>query len=372
MTPAEIAALQAAGVYDPAAPNAADRLALLEWLAAQGASVDAMIASGRRGATLTGLAGDLALRGPDARLTLREVADLAGMAPERIEAIRRASGLPPAAAEERLFGPDDASVFASFGLAASLFGEEPTLHFIRVVGSALARVAEAAVSLFLVTIEEPLRAAGGTETQLAKANLQVMEALRIIPPLTYSLLRAHLETAIRRMRSAREAQSVDLVRMTVGFVDLVGFTTLSQALSVRELADLVAEFEAVAQDLVAARDGRLVKLIGDEVMFVTVSASAACDVALALVERFWHDAAITPRGGLATGPLLMRSGDYFGPIVNLAARIAELAVPHEILVTDELRLSAGETDWRFEPAGKRMLKGFEQPVTLYAVQRGRA
>jgi adenylate cyclase len=138
----------------------------------------------------------------------------------------------------------------------------------RVIGSALARVAEAAVSLFLVTIEAPLRSAGGSETELAKANLQVMEALRIIPPVTYSLLRAHLETAIRRMRSAREAESVDLVRMTVGFVDLVGFTTLSQALSVRALADLVAEFEAAAHDLVAARDGRLVKLIGDEVMFV--------------------------------------------------------------------------------------------------------
>jgi adenylate cyclase len=372
MTPAELAALEAAGLYDPRAPNAADRLALIEWLATQGTSVDAMIASGRRGATLTGLAGDLALRGADARLTLREVADLAGMAPERIEAIRRASGLPPVAADERLFGPDDATAFASFGLAASLFGEAPTLHFIRVVGSALARVAEAAVSLFLVTIEEPLRSAGGSETDLAKANLQVMEALRIIPPVTYSLLRAHLETAIRRMRSAREAASVDLVRLTVGFVDLVGFTTLSQALSVRELADLVAEFEAVAHDLVAARDGRLVKLIGDEVMFVTVEASAACDVALALVERFQGNPAITPRGGLATGPLLMRSGDYFGPVVNLASRIAELAVPHEILVTDELRASVAGAGLRFDAAGKRMLKGFAQPVTLFAVQRASA
>jgi class 3 adenylate cyclase len=345
---------------------------LIEWLAAQGTSVEAMLAAGRRGGALTGLAGDLALRGPNTRLTLREVADLAQMPLDRIEAIRRASGLPPAAPDDPLFGPDDAAAFAGFGLAASLFGEGPTLHFIRVVGSALARVAEAAVALFLVTIEEPLRAAGGGETELAKANLQVMEALRIIPPVTYSLLRAHLETAIRRMRSAREAGAVDLVRMTVGFVDLVGFTTLSQALSVRELADVVAEFEAVANDLVAARDGRLVKLIGDEVMFVTVEASAACEVALALVERFEGNPAITPRGGLATGPLLMRSGDYFGVVVNLASRLADLAVPREILVTEELRMSAGDRGWRFEAAGKRMLKGFEQPVPLYAVQRARA
>jgi adenylate cyclase len=69
------------------------------------------------------------------------------------------------------------------------------------------------------------------------------------------------------------------------------------------------------------------------------------------------------------GPLLARSGDYYGPIVNLASRIAELAVPREVLVTAELVEQTGGAGLRFEPAGKRMLKGFDEPVALYAAGR---
>jgi adenylate cyclase len=171
------------------------------------------------------------------------------------------------------------------------------------------------------------------------------------------------------MRSAREQRSVDLLHLSVGFVDLVGFTELSRKVSARDLAALVAEFEGVSNDIVTARDGRLVKLIGDEVMFVAVDAAAACDAALSLVERFAGHQAVTPRAGLAAGPLLMRGGDYYGPIVNLASRIAELAVPKEVLVTEQLVAAAGAQRFRFEPAGKRMLKGFDEPFALFAAVR---
>jgi len=363
--------LRNAGLYDPTAPDAAGRLALIEWLAAQGATVEQMIEAKEISAlnALSALAGDLALRGPGERLTVAQIAVSAGVSPERIEEIRRAMGLPPAKPEERLFSPDDVGVFSSFAQAAEIFGEAPTLHFVRVVGSSLARVAEAAVSLFLVNIEGPIVAARGGELALAQANLEVMRATGIIPPVMMFLLRAHLETAIRRMRSARYERSVDLVRMTVGFVDLVGFTAISRKLDARALAEVVTEFETLAYELIAARDGRLVKLIGDEVMFVALDASAACDVAITLVERFANNSSVTPRGGLATGPLLMRGGDYYGPIVNLASRVAELAVPREVLVTEEFVAQAGAGRFRFEPAGKRILKGFDDPVTLHAAIR---
>src|SRR5262245_64453940 len=109
MDPADLSALQAAGLYDPRAPNAAERLALIEWLAAQGVSAAQMVETSRPGATLTGLAGDLALRGPTERLTLGEVAVLAGTSPAVVERIRRAAGLPPAGADEKLFSPADAT-----------------------------------------------------------------------------------------------------------------------------------------------------------------------------------------------------------------------------------------------------------------------
>ncbi len=113
----------------------------------------------------------------------------------------------------------------------------------------------------------------------------------------------------------------------------------------------------------------MVKLIGDEVMFVTLDASAACDAALALCEEFAGDPSVTPRGALAAGPLVVRGGDYYGPIVNLASRVAQLAVPNELLVTEAVAAEASSSGLRFAPAGKRMLKGFEDPVTLLTVER---
>jgi adenylate cyclase len=78
---------------------------------------------------------------------------------------------------------------------------------------------------------------------------------------------------------------------------------------------------------------------------------------------------VRPRGALASGELLFRSGDYYGPIVNLAARLADLAVPHEVLVTPEVAERAVAPELRFEPAGKRMLKGFDTPATVLTVER---
>src|SRR5437667_349747 len=197
-----------------------------------------------------------------------------------------------------------------------------------------ARVSEAAVALFLANIEAPIVARGAGELALAQANLRAVNTLDTIPNAVRAMFRAQMEVAIRRLRSARPERAMqDTVRLTVGFVDLVGYTRLSQQLDARALGALVERFEALASDAVAARDGRLVKLVGDAVMFVAVGAGAACDIALTLLERFADDPAVAPRGGLAEGRLLARGGDYYGPAVNLAARIGELAVPREDLVT---------------------------------------
>jgi len=359
---------EAAGLYDPAAPEAAGRLALLQWLAGQGATLAQMVEAQRYG-SLTGLAGDLVLR-PGERLTLAEVAAAAGMSPSAIERLRLATGLPPAGPDERLFNLEDADVFANFATADVFFGERPMLHFIRVLGSSLARIAEAAIALFLVNVERPIIEQHGSELALAEANLRALQALEAIPNGVRTVLRAHMETAIRRLRAARrERFMLDTVQVAVGFVDLVGYTRLSRQLDPRALGTLVERFEALASDTVAARDGRLVKLIGDEVMFVAVDAAAACDIALTLLERFAEDPSVMPRGGLALGPVLMRSGDYYGPVVNLASRVADLAVPREILVTAEVVDRAGTDRFRFEPAGRRVLKGFDDPVALHAAAR---
>jgi adenylate cyclase len=361
------AGYEAAGLYDPAAPNAVERLALLEWLSSQGATIEQMTHALRH-ASITGLAADLTLR-PGNRLSLEEFSARVGVAPARIEEIRLASGLPPVEPDERPFTDDDAASFLAFLTGEGIFGRTASLALARVIGSSLSRIAEACVSLFLVNVEAPIRETHGGEIALALANLRAIQALGTIPSVMQALLRSHLEVAIRRSRRARLDGLPAMSRLAVGFVDLVGFTPLSRERAPEEIAAVVERFESLANDVITAHYGRVVKLIGDAVMFVAVEPSAACEIALTMVERFKQDAVVTPRGGLAGGPVLTRGGDYYGPVVNIAARIAEQAVPSEILVTRTIADEAVGDRCRFEPAGRRMLKGFPEPVSLYSAER---
>jgi adenylate cyclase len=122
--------------------------------------------------------------------------------------------------------------------------------------------------------------------------------------------------------------------MCVGFVDLVGSTTLAQRLPTRELGAVLTEFEDTAADTITALGGRLVKLIGDEVLYTTLDERVACTIALKLSARFQDHPIIPPvRAGIAAGDVLLRSGDVFGPVVNLAARAVKLAGPGQVVTT---------------------------------------
>ncbi len=365
-----VAEYERAGLYDPTAENAADRLALLEFLAEHGMSIQEMIDGDARRSLPAALA-DRTLR-PGERYTMAEIAERAGVDLQDAERIRRAVGFPAVDAAERIFTASDADTLMRFKAAAALLGDTAILDFSRVMGSSLSRIAESAIWLFLSQVEAPLAATGAGELALARANLEAVQLVATLPEAMDAVFRFHVETAIRRSRITRTAGSFDTTKLGVGFVDLVGFTTVSQQLSTRELTDLIQEFEARAFDVVTARDGRVVKLIGDEVMFVTLDTQSLCEVALTLIEPFGRgDSTVTPRGGLATGSLLARGGDYYGPIVNLASRIADSAVPHEILVTSGVRDATGEvsSEFRFDAAGRRMLKGFEDPVELFSLTR---
>ena len=98
---------------------------------------------------------------------------------------------------------------------------------------------------------------------------------------------------------------------------------------------------------------------------LAVEPATGCAIAADLLRTFGKDPALTPRGGLAYGEVLPRSGDYFGATVNLAARLAEQAVPGEVLATPDAAIA--QDGVVVEPAGRRLLKGFADPVTLVSV-----
>ena len=126
--------------------------------------------------------------------------------------------------------------------------------------------------------------------------------------------------------------------MAVGFADMVGFTVLSQHLGDEELAAVVARFEELAHDTVVALGGRVVKMIGDEVMFVVQNATGAAQIGLSLAEAYAGDDLLSDvRVALAVGPVLVKDGDFYGPVVNLASRLVNVARPGTVLISDEFK-----------------------------------
>ena len=165
--------------------------------------------------------------------------------------------------------------------------------------------------------------------------------------------RRHLQAATRRAMLDRIRGSDGGISpvMAVGFADMVGFTMLSQHLGDDELAAVVSRFEELAHDTVVALGGRVVKMIGDEVMFVVQTATGAAEIGLSLAEAYSDDELLSDvRVGLAIGPVLVQDGDYYGPVVNLASRLVGVADPGTVLVSEEFRTAlADEGGQGFEP-----------------------
>ena len=165
------------------------------------------------------------------------------------------------------------------------------------------------------------------------------------------------------------AEGVDARQLAIGFADLVGSTTLADNRSLADLNAALDAFERTASDTIAAHGGRVVKFIGDEVMFRADTADAACTVAVGLVDAVRSDPLLPPlRVGVAFGEVLSREGDFYGPIVNLAARVTKLAPLHGVVVT--LHIVEGlqtQDDFAIHPLGSIEMQGISDPVELAAL-----
>jgi adenylate cyclase len=180
--------------------------------------------------------------------------------------------------------------------------------------------------------------------------------LPMFPEVLEQVWRRHLQVAARRrlLRGDPEGGSGQVV----GFADLVGFTALAQQVSDAELAEVVDQFEQLAYDVVIAGGGRVVKMIGDEVMFLVEDPVAAAEIALGLADASRDAAELSDvRVGLAVGPVLEREGDAFGATVNLASRATGIAYPGTVVVSPELRkLLEDNADYDFKGMRPRHLK----------------
>jgi adenylate cyclase len=232
--------------------------------------------------------------------------------------VRRASGLRAVADDERGLTDGDVALLELFKAASAFFSHDEVLRFSAVVGSAMRRIADAADEMFLRDVEAPLKGGGeSSELEMAQAGLLAVELAQVSTGIFAPMFLGHFETSTQLTRLARRnSDDYETVPLAIGFVDLSGFTERSSTLSPRELRDLVVDFEMRASGIVGDHDGRVIKLIGDEVMFSAIDAEALCSIALALIEAAPSD--IPPRGGLAYGEVVASGGDRDQPAVASA------------------------------------------------------
>jgi class 3 adenylate cyclase len=356
------AAFAGAGLYDPSSPTAADRLALLRHLTEQGFTLDEMMAADRDG-RLTALSVErLAAAGGIGGLTLSEVAERTGLAPELVERTQRALGLPP------VDGPIyDERATEAFAAAAAFFGTDEALQFTRVLGSSIARLLDAAVSLFVTEFVSEAT----SELELTRSGEDATRLLLSLPDTIAVIFPAFVSDAVRRLR-ANVAPVDGGIPIAVGFVDLVGSTSLVQRLSGPDLARAVGQFETAAYDLALSHDSRVVKFVGDEAMFVSPDPAAACALGVGLCEVVdAHPLLDRAHGAVGLGPAVAQSGDYYGPLVTMVARLTGVATPGQLLGTAPLAtaVTADGAPYTFESTGSHALRGFADPVEAFTVSR---
>lgn len=317
-------------------------------------------------------------------LSARDVAAATDMPVEAVLRIVAQMGMVDVDPDERRFSADDVDLI---GLT-----HEIGTGLSHVLASAIGRIADASVASYVTEVDPRLQSAGPLEPtasslralfenfrirfgpapsdedelHLARASATAGEvALRAAGTLGSAFVHA-LREAVRWQRVAqRQASNRALHRVSVGFVDLSGFTSLSRVMTVEQLTELVLDFERTAFERATQAGGRVIKHIGDEVMFVALCADSGARIAAGIVETFDH-VGIRPRGGVAFGEVLPVHGDYYGSVVNLASRLTGIAIPGEVLLDAATAAAVTAAGGFVESAGRRMLKGFDDPEMVFS------
>jgi adenylate cyclase len=300
----------------------------------------------------------LLLHGPR-RWTRLEVADRAGMPPERTRRLWRALGFPDVADDEPLFTDADITALEVLSklIDSGFVGPGTEASIARAMGQSLSRLADWQTDL----LADVLSRREGDERAPVSAE-DAVAAARTLLPLLQSVQdyvwRRHLAANADRLLTVEGP--ADRRELAVGFADLVGYTSRSRGMGGRELGAMVEDFESAAAEVIARHAGRVVKTVGDGVLFTATSAIDAVEIGLELPEVWAADDRPPLRTGLAYGAVLSRLGDVYSPVVNLASRLTSIARPGTVLVDHDLarrlrRLPA----YRVRPLRRVSVRGYD-------------
>ncbi len=302
--------------------------------------------------------------GDRARFDLDTLARRSGVPAELLREIRVASGLP---VPER-FSKFDLRWARRIARLLEILPPDAVVRSARARGTALGMVARSDMSIVRDELVLPMRRAGADDLTLSVALAETVKQLDGLASellaITYDLHLEHqLGTELSALLTHGDESEVELA---VGFVDVVGWTTLSSRIDPAGLDDVLDAFEARIIEVTAPlEEVTVIKYLGDAVMLVASDASSLASAMLELTTAVPDLEDVPLRGGLAAGLVRIREGDAFGSPVNLAARLTDLARPWSLLADEQL-LDALEGDHeirRVRPMRIRSI-GIRRPLSL--------
>jgi adenylate cyclase len=310
-----------------------------------------------------------AILGETPGLSGSDIAAAAGVSLADARRLWRALGFPDAANQNAFTHADrDALVLVAQAVSETGIDFETMLRLTRAVGQTVARLADWEVATLSSAVDE-FAARDGASPDMMRASVRLVEDLspRFDQLLVYSW-RRHLAAAVGRIEAlAGTDDDETLTEATVGFADLVAFTALSNELDENELGDLVEIFETRCSDVIADHNGRVIKTLGDSVLFLEADPVQAIDIALDIIAVVGRDDRLPDvRLGLATGPVVLRMGDVYGPPVNLAARFTAVARRNRVIIDERTAELLPGADFETRKLPARPLRGFGdvEPVTV--------
>jgi adenylate cyclase len=293
---------------------------------------------------------ELILGGPR-RYTLDQLLAKTGMDPELAARLWRSMGFAEVASDEVVFTDGDRDALGQLEQlrAAGIVPPDIQAAVTRTVGQAMAGLADWQVEMLYQLLDSgPAEVDEGQILDLGSRVLPLLQKMQ-----NY-VWRRHLAAAAGRLLTTLPEESENRT-LVVGFADMVGFTRTTRRLTPVELTTLIDRFQAVATEVVGGQHGRVVKTVGDEVLFVTEQPGDGAEIALQLVEQLDEDETLPElRIGLAVGPVVTRFGDVYGEVVNIASRLTTHARPGRILIDRNLAALL-ENDDRFRIRHRRPL-----------------
>lgn len=297
--------------------------------------------------------------------------------PKLLRRLSRELGLPPLPGDR--IRDEDAELLTLMVTKLDLADDEDLSRFARLYGGAIQRLVPSGLQWFDRTVRERVATWGlpDAERDMAvyKRGAEFAEVSATVVPW---LQRRHREHAVLDYLVSVTEASMEERGMTpaqpkrppaIAFLDLTGYTALAEEHGDEAAAELAVGLAGVVDEAAREYGGRPVKWLGDGVMFHFADPARAVVGGLELIEQTESAVSVPARIGINAGAVVAQEGDYFGRTVNVAARIADYARPHEVLVSEEARQSADAADVRFELIGDVPLKGVSRSVRLHRVTR---